>query len=42
VETHHVSANKTVGLVTAVGMAAFIAAMIALSGMQGIGDNWGQ
>jgi len=42
VETHHVSANRTVGLVLGIGAIGFAAFMIGMSSMQGPFDNWGQ
>ena len=42
VETHHVSGDRTALLVMGIGAAVFAAFMIALSGMQGPFDNWGQ
>ena len=42
VETHHVSANRTVGLVLGIAAIGSVVAMIAMSTMQGPFDNWGQ
>lgn len=41
-ETHHVSANRTVGLLMGIGAVVGAALLIAVAGMQGPFDNWGQ
>lgn len=42
VETHHVSAGRTVALLMGIGAIGFAAFYIGMSRMQGPFDNWGQ